>query len=646
MVNQKTHTERQHERALQRKQQRKQNQLQNDGDDAQQNAIPLLNLRIAISAVIALLAVAIALKAFEVPVREDDESVVVNLAGVGIDDANIFFTYARNVAAGHGAVYYPGGESVEGYSSTLFMLLCSVGFMVTDNIEFYVLLINAVFFCGTLISLQLFLHGMAKERLPEESQISSRELLTVNWAASILLWAWLLVSPAYVIWTTVTLMDVGLWTFVFVSGSLATVTKALQPDRSSLHLNLWIVLMLLTRPEAYYLCLVWIVVIIISQMKIGISLVNSIQCVRPAIFCYLITVIVLTAGRYLYFGYPLPNTYYAKVSSDLLYNLKLGVGYLVEFLKAEPWAGAALLMNFLVVFQTFRPRKSTQDAKGASAVVLISLITLFASITPVLTGGDHFNYFRFYQPYWPLMALAGLYYFRKYFLVESLPTMRKPIRVGVSTLALIGTMLLAQTPPWTIIFQSHGLAQPTIANEFQLALGGRQLGAMLTLWNEDLNSEIGEEHKSRSLGSLTTGGIGYTYRGPVLDMLGLNNVEMAHSGGDRKGNKNHAAFDKDIFFEQSPDFFAPRRLNHRIQSREEVFPFNSGNEFWATALKGLDRDERFLEKYSPIKLIQHNEQGLMMRQCTLWIKNSLLSRINVRTTKHFSFAVISDTIAD
>ena len=645
-MKQKTHSERQHERALKRRQRREQNPPQNNDGDDQQNAVPLLNLRIAISAVIALLAVAIALKAFEIPVRDGEDSATINLAGAGIDDANIFLTYGKNFAAGHGAVYYPGGESVEGYSSTLFMLLCSVGFLVTDHIEFYVLLMNTVFMCGTLISLQVFLHGVAKETLPEDSLISNRELLTVNWAASILMWAWLIVSPAYVIWTTVTLMDVGLWTFVFVSGSLAAVTKARQPENSSRNLNFWIILLLLTRPEAYYLCLIWMLVIVISQMRKGSSFANSIQGVHSAIFCYLITVIFLTVGRYLYFGYPLPNTYYAKVSSDFFYNLKLGLGYLFEFLKAEPWAGAALLMNLLVVIQAFRPRESKQGTEGFSAVALISVITLFASITPILTGGDHFNYFRFYQPYWPLMSLAGLYYFRKYFLIESFPTMRQPMRVGLSTLALIGTMLLAQSPPWTIIFQSHGLARPTIANEFQLALGGRQLGDMLTRWNEDLRSEMGEDYETLSLGTLTTGGIGYTYDGPVLDMLGLNNVEMAHSVGDRKGNKNHAAFDKDTFFDQSPDLFAPRSLKQEIQSREEVFPFNSGNEFWGTALKGLDQDERFGEQYSPIRLIQHKEKGLMERQCTLWVKNSLLSKIDSRTTKHFSFVVISRSASD
>jgi hypothetical protein len=33
---------------------------------------------------------------------------------VGYDDANIFFVYARNLVDGHGFVYNPGGEPVEG----------------------------------------------------------------------------------------------------------------------------------------------------------------------------------------------------------------------------------------------------------------------------------------------------------------------------------------------------------------------------------------------------------------------------------------------------------------------------------------------------------------------------------------------------
>lgn len=51
---------------------------------------------------------------------------------------------------------------------------------------------------------------------------------------------------------------------------------------------------------------------------------------------FICTIIGLILWRLSYFGYPLPNTYYAKVSSDILSNLKHGIGYLYRFLSANP----------------------------------------------------------------------------------------------------------------------------------------------------------------------------------------------------------------------------------------------------------------------------------------------------------------------
>ena len=35
---------------------------------------------------------------------------------IGVDDANIFFVYAKNLAEGNGLIYNTGGERVEGFS--------------------------------------------------------------------------------------------------------------------------------------------------------------------------------------------------------------------------------------------------------------------------------------------------------------------------------------------------------------------------------------------------------------------------------------------------------------------------------------------------------------------------------------------------
>ena len=59
---------------------------------------------------------------------------------IGIDDANIFFVYARNFANGNGFVYHPGGERVEGFSSVLWVMICSLGYITTKNPEILIIL--------------------------------------------------------------------------------------------------------------------------------------------------------------------------------------------------------------------------------------------------------------------------------------------------------------------------------------------------------------------------------------------------------------------------------------------------------------------------------------------------------------------------
>ena len=39
----------------------------------------------------------------------------VDRSNIGVDDANIFFTYGKHLAEGHGLVWNVGGERVEGY---------------------------------------------------------------------------------------------------------------------------------------------------------------------------------------------------------------------------------------------------------------------------------------------------------------------------------------------------------------------------------------------------------------------------------------------------------------------------------------------------------------------------------------------------
>ena len=120
--------------------------------------VPKRKSRIMVSIMLGTLVAAIALKSYETPRVEAGQIIKDNVVAVGIDDANIFFTYARNIAHGHGAVYNVGGERVEGFSSPLFTLLCAGVLLFTDHVEIAVLLLNTALLVVVLIAVQEFLH--------------------------------------------------------------------------------------------------------------------------------------------------------------------------------------------------------------------------------------------------------------------------------------------------------------------------------------------------------------------------------------------------------------------------------------------------------------------------------------------------------
>ena len=57
-----------------------------------------------------------------------------------------------------------------------------------------------------------------------------------------------------------------------------------------------------------------------------------------------------------------------------------------------------------------------------------------------------------------------------------------------------------------------------------------------------------------AVGVIKAGGFPLAYRGQSFDMLGLNDVRMAHATRDRwRGFTNHAAFNAAVFYERGPD---------------------------------------------------------------------------------------------
>lgn len=491
---------------------------------------------------------------------------------LGVDDAFIFFTYGQNVADGHGLVFNPGGERVEGFSSPLWMGIVTAAHLLFARPELPLLLINLI-----LISLGL---AVLWRHVDGGNRPGRRGLLLLVWTVG---------APAYILWMSITLMDTALWSTLLILTAVTVLYDKLRPRR----LALLAMLLVLARPEGMAWAPFYIgIAAFLEASRHGFR--PALRAIRNPVLAYLMTLTLLIVARLAYFGYPLPNTYYAKLSSDVTSNLLNGLRYLRDFLWHNPHvlflgfglSVAILLLNTgPMVRGLWRPSSDSQSLLR-SRLVATSLIVLCALAIPVWMGGDHFDLFRFFQPPWPLFLLPTLA------LVDVLQLSAARLsRYGIVAVAL-SSFLLAPTPNWPA-WESLS----NIEHEMQLGARARRAGAIL-------NEYFGQD--GPSVGAILVGGLGLEYNGPVVDLMGLNNVEMAHAPGLRYGLKNHSAFNSEVFMAQRPMLLLAEPIPDGV---EEITPATACHEIHTTTLvwpnsvlKGLLEDDRFWQIYDRIVL--------------------------------------------
>ena len=477
----------------------------------------------------------------------------------GIDDANIFFVYARSVSAGEGFVFNPGSERVEGFTSFLWVMICSAAMAVAGDPERYLLALNILLVTLTIACcLRSFVFragtGIGSTALP--------------WASAFLIL--LLMDFRYVAWNTVTLMETALWTCLLTTTTILVVEGRSSWKHTSV-LAVLVTLLILTRPEA----LVWVPVLcgLFYVRRAASGERSQALSVVPALLAFVLTTLLLTMFRLLYFGLPLPNTYYAKVSPSLSFSLHEGGRYLGQYLVSGPVPFACALAILFSVVHLLKVR-FRDERTLALTVPAVAGLTL-----PVLTGGDHFSGFRFYQSVYPLLLLALLNFARfivpKYVAVPSHKTNIR--RIGAA--ALIAVVLALQIVEWTL-FDTGGLQA-----EFEIAAVGRQQGHRINLLFDNVRP-------LPKIGTISVGGLKYAYHGHVIDLMGLNNTKMAHNGGNRVGLRSHAAFERRTFYELKPTIVVPL-AQHSLELRlaEQRVPFID------TALKGILQEAGFRDIY-------------------------------------------------
>ncbi len=447
------------------------------------------------------------------------------------DDAFISFRYARNLAHGHGLVFNPGFERVEGYTNFLWVLLLAgldrVG--IRPETAAHGLSIAATMaLWGLIVWFSLRMVPRAAPR----------------WLCAVPV-VLLAATRSVAVWSTSGL-ETRLFELLVVAAALRLVVEiesalAGRPSRP-VAAGLF-ALATLTRPDGLLIALAALTTAgacLAARRRLNVRA----TAVSAAVFA------VLVGGHYvfrrLYYGDWLPNTYYAKVGGRTWWDM--GLVYLGMF--------ALEYCVFLWVPLLVASVKDHWDRRALHVPLIFAAIVVPHALYVAAIGGDHFEYrpLDLYFPFAFLLLLSGAGYLA-----------RRPRLSGVTA----GYLVLVLAGLIWLPYQSHRQGGTTEAVESGTFLDPardpvlrwpvlRSLGAAhRTLLARASWSMVGlrqEDHRAFAAGQVAqgerlrrlvaagvlpadthvaigaVGAIPYYSDLRVLDRLGLTDAGVAHSG--------------------------------------------------------------------------------------------------------------------
>ncbi|MEJ7766604.1 MAG: hypothetical protein WKF89_02250 [Chitinophagaceae bacterium] len=509
---------------------------------------------------------------------------------IGIDDANIYFVYMKHLAEGHGFVWNIGGERVEGFTSLLWTLIGALFYKISPlNLPLFFLIFG---FTLSFFTIYKVLEFARKINNTESAAITATDIIIL----------FLLIAPrGYIEWNILGLMETSLWSFLLALTSLMLCNYYFNQKKINIvGFSVMLILINLTRPESIAFNFLFILILFV-MLYADYGWRYSLKKSLVPFLSYAISLGALILWRLSYFGYPLPNTYYAKVSGSEKGNLIGGLGYLFQFFNNFPLAAfifpLLLFFGFMMLIK-WKKSGNLELYSNQEKVEAVLLSVVFSGLAfPVLTGGDHFHFSRFYQPLLPLFYLAVTitFFWRNY-----IGFMRQGTRIATAVV-VVSLVFAAFFSGKSTVF---GFFRDELLNfpEFEIARAGRQAAV-------EMNQAFADCKAYPSMGTNATGGFGYIYKGTTMDMLGLNSTLMAHANTIKTGVRNHASFDKKAFWQMKPDVFGTSFGGEVVYDTStfvlyENVPGYRHSDFIYSSYKKIFDDDDFRAAYMPA-FVQH-----------------------------------------
>lgn len=482
------------------------------------------------------------------------------------DDAFITFRYAKNFINGNGLVFNVG-EHVEGYTSIFWTLFLSVFMYFDIDIIPLSQMLGIIFGISSI----WFTFYIAKNELSYGREGGNETNLFHNTIFTLLPSVMLAFTGAFQYWS-ISGMEVSL----FVSLSLLSVLLYMNAEKKQRPLVPFSVIASinsLVRPEGI---LLFVLIILHHWIK---TYRNNFKDKAKDFIRYILTynnlkpVIIFIAFNFLfmifrlfYYGYILPNTFYAKTGFSMEYFFS-GIDYIWDFLKTY------LLFGLVLLLPLFQLRKY----KSNKYFGLLLLIIIFFMIYTILVGGDVLPLFRFLLPVLPYVYILFITTINR---IEELLLGKK----NISNLKLVSFSMIFIV----LALTAFNYINPNYRVK-KFVFYENQLVEKMTATSKWLQEKQNQSSEKLIIACSTIGAVSFYTDASIIDMLGLTDETIAHHpkplkiiSGFHTGWKERN-YNADYILSRKPDYIY----------------FSTGIKPSAYAERALFLSEEFVNNYYP-----------------------------------------------
>ncbi len=469
------------------------------------------------------------------------------------DDAWITLRYARNLAHGNGLVWN-AGERVEGFTTHLWAVLVAAGIWIGGEGEFVAEYLGMTFALASILllgCLRWLVPGTSWKTGPAGALLLGSSTLFIAWSRTMMevtLVAFCVLAVCIAAWRCIASTScASIRRTALATGILASIAVTARIDSGLAMIPIGLAFLLFDRPNAR---------IRVPWLTAGFAI-----CFVP-----------FFVWRFGYYGWLLPNTFYAKVGSGWGQVIR-GMHYSVEFFGII----LALLFGCSGLLWGEHPR--------ALKFVLLGIPLLHASYV-IAVGGDWFGGYRFYAPLIPSLCLAA---------AAGLMTMNLSRRLGLCSLALV------VASSWAV-GTYHLRVLPSIKRN---QVGPRGAVAHGQWMKDNLSPD--------TITAVNAAGAMPYHSGlPTIDMLGLNDAHIAHRPipGLGTGTPGHEKGDGKYVLSRRPEWVIVRSF------RGTYDPYYlSEKEMFAT--------QEFKDNYVNVQYRLYNGQ-----RAQAWVRKSYIPQLD------------------